>query len=267
MDRVALKRGTQVLAPSLFTMGNMACGYYSLMASSQGDFASAATAILGGIIFDMLDGRVARLVRGESTFGVEFDSLSDFLSFGVAPAYMMYAFTLKDYGAWAYPLSFLYALGGGLRLARFNAVAHEGKGSKSYFQGLPIPAGAGFLASFVLLYDIVENQRPAHTLGLVMGQVHSLIGLAPFLVVGLALLMVSSIPYAAFKQVHLLERQNLPLLLVVGGILGLVYAYPQNAIFLLFLGYVASGLTGLARRPRKEAVEPHAPPHDPVGPL
>lgn len=267
MDRVKLKRGGQVLAPSLFTMGNMACGYYSLMAANQGDFASAATAILGGIIFDMLDGRVARLVRGESTFGIEFDSLSDFLSFGVAPAYMMYAFTLKDYGAWAYPLSFLYALCGGLRLARFNAIAHAGAGSKTHFQGLPIPAGAGFLASFVLLYDIVENQRPAHTLGLVMGQVHSLIALAPFLVAGLAFLMVSSIPYAAFKQVHLFEKQNFPLLALMIAGLGLVYAYPQNAIFLLFLCYVLSGLTGLAGRPRKEAPDSHAPPRDSSGPI
>lgn len=263
MDRVKLKRSGQVLAPSLFTMGNMACGYYSLMASNQSDFAVAATAILGGIVFDMLDGRVARLVRGESTFGVEFDSLSDFLSFGVAPAYMMYAFTLKDYGAWGIPLSFLFALAGGLRLARFNAVAHSGAGSKSHFQGLPIPAGAGFLASFVLVYDIVENRPGA--LGPVLGQVQSLILIAPVMVVGLALLMVSSIPYAAFKQVKLFERKSLPLLFGALGVVALVYYYPQNALFAIFLLYAVSGLTGLTGKPDK-APSHHPEPRDPAAP-
>lgn len=263
MDRVKLKRSGQVLAPSLFTMGNMACGYYSLMASNHADFAAAATAILGGIVFDMLDGRVARLVRGESTFGIEFDSLSDFLSFGVAPAYMMYSFTLKDYGAWGMPLSFVFALAGGLRLARFNAVAHTGAGSKSHFQGLPIPAGAGFLASFVLVYDIVENRPGA--LGPILGQVHSLIAVAPIIVVGLALLMVSSIPYAAFKQVKLFERSSLPLLLAAIGVAALVFYYPQNALFAIFLIYVVSGLTGLTGKPDK-AAGAHPEPRDPAAP-
>src|SRR5207248_1352693 len=111
----------------------------------QNEFTSAATAILLGMAFDALDGRVARLVHGESAFGVEFDSLSDFLTFGIAPAHMMYAFILKDYGVWGYPMAFLFAMCGGLRLARFNAVAHETGGSKTHFTGLPIPAGAGFL--------------------------------------------------------------------------------------------------------------------------
>ena len=261
MDRVKLKRSGQVLAPSLFTMGNMACGYYSLMASNQGDFAVAATTILGGIVFDMLDGRVARLVKGESTFGVEFDSLSDFLSFGVAPAYMIYSFTLKDYGVWGVPLSFLFALAGGLRLARFNAVAHSGAGSKSHFQGLPIPAGAGFLASFVLVYDILEN-RPPGALGPLLGQA---MVLAPVIVVGLSLLMVSSIPYAAFKQVKPAERKNLPLLLAVLAVAALVYAYPQNAIFVIFVLYAVSGLTGLTGKPDKTASS-HPEPRDPSAP-
>ena len=261
MDRVKLKRSGQVLAPSLFTMGNMACGYYSLVASSHGDFAAAATAILGGIVFDMLDGRVARLVHGESTFGVEFDSLSDFVSFGVAPAYMMYAFTLKDYGAWGLPLSFLFALAGGLRLARFNAIAHTGAGSKSHFQGLPIPAGAGFLASFVLVYDILEN-RPTGSLGPIFGQV---LVVAPFFVVALALLMVSSIPYGAFKQVKLFNKKNLPILIVVLAVVSLVYLYPQNALFAIFLLYVVSGLTGLTGKPDKTASH-HPEPRDPAAP-
>ena len=265
MDSVKLKRSGQVLAPSLFTMGNMACGYYSLVASSRGDFASAATTILAGIVFDMLDGRVARLVRGESMFGVEFDSLADFVTFGVAPAYMMWALTLKDYGAWGIPISFLFALAGGLRLARFNAVAHAGTGSKTHFQGLPIPAGAGALASFVLVYDILEN-RPPGALGALRGEVDILFVAAPIFVVGLALLMVSSIPYGAFKQVKLLQRKNLPVLLAVAVVAALVYLYPQNALFIIFLLYVISGLTGLTGKPTKAPVQHPAPPAKPEPP-
>src|SRR4051812_44552944 len=155
-----VKRGGRLLAPSLFTLGNMACGFYALLSSVRGEFVSSATAIIAGMVFDALDGRVARLVHGESSFGVEFDSMADFLTFGVAPAHMMYAFILKDYGAWGYPIAFLYALCGGLRLARFNAMTHGGTDSKTHFTGLAIPAGAGFLSSFVLLYQVIEEGRP-----------------------------------------------------------------------------------------------------------
>lgn len=241
MDRHVLRRGGRVLAPSLFTLGNMACGFYALLASVQGEFASSATAIVVGMAFDILDGRVARLLRGESSFGLEFDSMADFLTFGVAPAHMMYAFILKDYGAWGYPMAFAYALCGGLRLARFNAMAHASAGGKRHFTGLPIPGGAGLLASFVLLYQIIEEGRPAHTWKLVMAQIPLLYGLAPLMVIGLALLMVSTIPYPAFKQPGLLRPRSLPAILALLGVgFGLLY-YPLNALFLIFLSYVLLG--------------------------
>ena len=123
MDRQRLnrlKRGGRVLAPTIFTMGNAACGFVSILVAHVGDFVVAGTAILLGIVFDMLDGRVARLVHGESEFGVEFDSLADFLTFGVAPAFLMYALFLKDYGIPGVGVAFLFALCGGMRLARFE---------------------------------------------------------------------------------------------------------------------------------------------------
>lgn len=253
MDKETLKRGGQVLAPSLFTMGNLACGFYSLVASSLGDFASAGTAILGGIAFDMLDGRVARMVHGESSFGVEFDSLADFLSFGVAPAYMMYEFTLKDYGVPGGVVAFLFALCGALRLARFNAVAQSGKGSKTYFQGLPIPAGGGFLASFVLVYVMIEQQIPGHRLAMVTEHLPFLIIIGPFLMMLLAFLMVSTIPYAAFKQ----SRPDWRLVSVAVVGLVVIYFYPQNAIFLIFFFYVISGVLGLLGKGRDKVPELH----------
>lgn len=254
MDRQKLVRSGQVLAPSIFTMGNMACGFYALNAANVGDFPAAATAILGGIAFDMLDGRVARLVHGESDFGVEFDSLSDFLTFGVAPAHMMSQLLLKDYGLWGYVVAFAYALAGGLRLARFNAVAHQGKGSKTHFTGLPIPAAAGCLASFVLLYSLVESADPEAALGPFLAAIPFLAVAGPYFVGALAFLMVSTIPYGAFKQANLADRANRPLLAVVAAALGALYLWPSRAIFVIFLLYVVSGVAGLVfKRP--------APPH------
>jgi CDP-diacylglycerol--serine O-phosphatidyltransferase len=241
VDKHVLKRGGQVLAPSLFTLGNMACGFYALLSSVRGEFVSSAGAILLGMVFDALDGRVARLVHGESSFGVEFDSMADFLSFGVAPAHMMYAFILKDYGAWGYPMAFLYALCGGLRLARFNATAHAGQGSKTHFTGLPIPGGAGFLASFVLLYQIIEEGRPAGTWKLLMDQVPALYGLAPAMVVVIALLMVSTIPYPAFKQPGIIRPKSLAAILALLGTGILVFYYPLMVLFIVFLFYVLIG--------------------------
>jgi CDP-diacylglycerol---serine O-phosphatidyltransferase len=268
MDKLTLKRGGQLLAPSLFTVANMACGFYALLAVHREEFTSAATAIIIGMLFDALDGRVARLVHGESMFGVEFDSLSDFLTFGVAPAHMMYAFILKDYGMFGYPIAFLFAMCGGLRLARFNAVAHDSGGSKTHFTGLPIPGGAGFLASFVLLYQIIEEGRPARTWKLLMDAIPALYGLCPALVVLVAFLMVSTIPYPAFKQANALQPRSVKTLLgvVLGGFT--IFMYPQNAIFLIFLVYVLLGpvswlmrlLLRLAGRPAEAPAAPHETP-------
>ena len=269
MDRQALKRGGRVLAPSLFTLGNMACGFYALLSSVRGEFVSSATAIIAGMIFDALDGRVARLVHGESSFGVEFDSMADFLSFGVAPAHMMYAFILKDYGFWGYPMAFVYALCGGLRLARFNAMAHDGVGSKSHFTGLPIPGGAGFLASFVLLYQIIEEGRPAHTWAFLMERIPLLYGLAPFMTIAIALLMVSTIPYPAFKQPGVLRPKSVSAILLLLGIGFLLFDYPLMVIFVVFFFYVLLGpvswLARLAGRAVGWRPAPHSDAHDDAG--
>lgn len=244
MDKLSFNRGGRVLAPSLFTVGNMACGFYALLAVHERDFPAAATAILAGMVFDSLDGRVARLVHGESTFGVEFDSLSDFLSFGIAPAIMIYGFILKDYGAWGYPLAFLYALCGALRLARFNISAQGSAPPKSHFTGLPIPAGAGFLASFVLLYQIVEEGRPARTWKFLMDQVPALYALVPAMVLCLAFLMISTIPYPTFKNISPTRPHSTRILvgLVLAGLV--IFRYPQNAVFLIFFIYVLLGPAG-----------------------
>jgi len=151
---------------------------------------------------------------------------------------------LKDYGMWGYPIAFIYALCGALRLARFNAVAHDSGGSKTHFTGLPIPGGAGFLSSFVLLYQIIEEGRPAHTWKLLMDQVPALYGLCPAMVIIVAFLMVSTIPYPAFKQANALQPRSVKTLLGVLLAVFLIFMYPQNTLFLVFLFYTLLGPVG-----------------------
>ncbi len=256
MALIEFGRASRVLAPSLFTLGNMACGFYSLVAVGRDEYGPAAVAILLGMVFDSLDGRVARLVRAESTFGIEFDSLSDFLSFGVAPAWMMFSFILKDYGAWGYLLAFLYALCGGLRLARFNAVAHGAGSSKTHFTGLPIPAAAGVLASFVWLYQIIEEGRPARTWKFLMSEVPSLYGLIPFATLALAFLMISTIPYPAFKDPGKLRPKSPLMILFYALLLATLVLYPQNAVFAVFAAYALSGPLGYLLRKARQILRP-----------
>ncbi len=223
-------------------MGNMACGFYAIMSAHIGNFTEAATAICLGVVFDMLDGRVARLVHGESSFGVEFDSLADFLTFCVTPAYMMCALLFKDYGPIGYVSSFLFTLCGGLRLARFNAVAQAGEGSKKTFQGLPTPAAAGFLASFVLLYEIVEQGKSTKMFSVFLDLVPVIADLGPVLMIALAFLMVSNVPYGAFKQQ---KSHSVRPMFFAGTVMVLLYYFPENSLFFITLSYILSGLFGV----------------------
>ncbi|MFA6316155.1 MAG: CDP-diacylglycerol--serine O-phosphatidyltransferase [Elusimicrobiota bacterium] len=257
MDRQALKRSGRLLAPSFFTVGNMACGFYALMASHRMEFTAAAWAIFLGVVFDVLDGRVARMVHGESTFGIEIDSLSDFLTFGIAPAHMLYAFALKDYGVWGSFMAFLFAMCGGLRLARFNALVHDTGGSKTHFSGLPIPAAAAVPASFILLYQIMEQAKPANTWKPLMDQLPLLYAMTPVMAVVIAFLMVSNIPFAAFKAGTLWQRhelgeeenghgglippRNAVVLLAGAGFGFLFFVYPQTVLFVASVLYAISG--------------------------
>jgi len=242
IDMQKLKKTGAVVLPSLFTIANMAFGFFSIISASERNYVLAAWFIIMSYVMDMLDGRIARLVHGESSFGVEIDSLSDWMSFGIAPAYLMYNFVLKDYGFWGYPVAFLYVLCGALRLARFNLKAHFGESSKMYFQGLPIPAAAGILSSFVLAYSMLEAEGSVRSIRLVMDQMPFVYGITPFIMIVLALLMVSSVPYAAFKQGSLLKPNSIQGMLLILSVLFLIIAYPQDALFFFFSLYAVSGV-------------------------
>jgi CDP-diacylglycerol--serine O-phosphatidyltransferase len=145
-------------------------------------------------------------------------------------------------------MAYMYALCGGLRLARFNATAHSGHGSKTHFTGLPIPGGAGFLASFVLLYQLIEQGRPAGTWKLLMDQIPALYVLSWAMVPAIAGLMISTIPYPAFKQPGIIRPKSIPAILLVLGVGFLLFYYPLMMLFVVFSGYVLLGPVSWALR-------------------
>jgi len=255
-----LKRTGAVAVPSLFTIANMAFGFFAILSASDMEFAKAGWFILAAIVMDMLDGRIARLLKGESSFGVEIDSLSDWISFGIAPSYVMYQFLLKDYGFWGRPVAFIYTLCGALRLARFNTMAHSGAGSKMYFQGLPIPGAAGILASFVVAYTMLESDIPLRGILPIMKQMPVIYGMIPFIMLGLSFLMVSKIPYAAFKQSNLLNIRSLKGMFLVLTVVFLIVAYPQNALFMFFTIYAVSGVVAVLWRAFSSITGPSSSP-------
>jgi CDP-diacylglycerol--serine O-phosphatidyltransferase len=228
------RRGIYLL-PNLFTSAGLFSGFYAIVAAMAGKFEPAAIAVFVAMVFDSLDGRVARWTHTESAFGKEYDSLSDMVSFGLAPALVMYEWSLHsmvDYGVVPGKLgwmgAFLYAACAAIRLARFNV--RTGMVDKRYFQGLPSPAAAGILAGAVwcaLNFDVPGS---------------ALIIPAYVLTVGAGALMVSSIGYYSFKDLKLQGRVPFAMLLLVPLFIVVIFLSPPNVLFLVFLLYACSGL-------------------------
>ncbi|OGR83337.1 MAG: CDP-diacylglycerol--serine O-phosphatidyltransferase, partial [Elusimicrobia bacterium RIFCSPLOWO2_01_FULL_54_10] len=232
--------GIMVL-PSLITAVNMALGVYGLTASIEEHWATAAWCTIASVFVDMLDGRVARWTRTTSKFGVEFDSYADWISFGIAPAVMVYLLVLKDHGRIGLAICFLYVLCAAVRLARFNLKSLEGEESAPYFVGLPSPAAGGILASFVILYDIWAEEKRVRTIKILMKQIPLFFHLLPGIVFILSILMVSSFRYSTFKKMNLVKPRSVRtfLVLVMGCLM--IYMFPQNTIFIMFALYILSG--------------------------
>ena len=221
-----MRKGAYLL-PNLCTAMNLFCGFYAVVASIDGNFVAAAYAILVAAVFDSLDGKIARATHSTSQFGVEFDSLADLVSFGMAPGIMIYLWVLSPLGRIGWLAGFLFVACGALRLARFNS--QVGVVDSRYFVGLPIPAAASMSAVSVLL---------CHRLG-VAGQ------LPPFLLLAmiytLAFLMVSTIRYQSFKKSVLQGKMSFNLLVTAILIMIFIAAQPAIALFLFVAGYVVSG--------------------------
>lgn len=220
----------------------MALGFYSMTASMNGNWPIASWCIIVSIVLDIFDGRVARWTNSTSKFGIEFDSLADWMSFGIAPAVMIYLLVLKDYGRIGFAIVLLYIICGALRLARFNLKSFSDSEPTPYFVGLPIPAAGGILASFVILYDIWSEGKKARTIKLVMKQIPAFYHLLPAIIFILAILMVSGLRYSSLKKINLLKPRTVRTFLVLLLVCLMIYIYPQNTIFVLFVGYICSGI-------------------------
>ena len=226
------------ILPNLMTVGNLFCGFYSILSSFKGDFKTASVMIVVAAIFDTLDGRLARLTRATSKFGAELDSLCDLVSFGVAPAMLMYQWALSPFGRLGLMACFLFTACGALRLARFNV--QVGVVEKNYFQGLPIPMAAGIVASSYLAFE--DMHWPA---------TQSI----PLLCVTilLAFVMVSNFRYRSFKDLDL--KQRLPFRYLILGVivLFLVAIRHELMLFVLFFSYAVLGAVfGVMRMGKKQ---------------
>ena len=232
-----------VTIPSLFTIGNITCGFFSILASFEGDFGFAGLLIFVAMLFDAFDGRVARMLHAESAFGVEMDSLADLISFCTAPAFLIYFIALKNtpFGA---PIAFVFMLFGAIRLAKFNVLAHSGKGSKKYFSGLPTPAAAAVLVSLALSYNALTLEEVRRVLPIAKVYIPYIFSGVSLVTLGLALLMVSNIPYAAFKSKGTTQNRKVTLgkFLFLAILIILFIKYPQDIIFIVFGLYALIGL-------------------------
>ena len=220
------KRGIYVL-PNLLTTGNLFCGFYGIIAAINHNFRTAAIAILFACLFDILDGKVARLTGSNSRFGLEYDSLADLVAFGVAPAVLVYLWALRPFGRLGWVAAFLFVACGALRLARFNVQADSV--SKKHFVGLPIPGAALMVATTVLFFYRMGGSGPTeHFLLLIMTYF-------------LGFLMVSSIPFNSFKEFDGFQRMPFRTLFIVILLFSVIAVQPSIMLFTFGLVYVSSG--------------------------
>lgn len=215
------------LLPNLFTIGSFFGGFFAIIASFAGNYDNAAIAIFIAMIMDSLDGRVARLTNTMTPFGAEFDSLGDMVSFAVAPAVLAYTWSLSTLGKFGWLAAFIYMLAVGLRLARFNT--QIGNIDKRYFQGMPCPAAAAVVTSFIwICYDFEFVSKVATVvLALIM--------------IAVGILMISNIRFRSFKDAELKNHVPFVVILLAVLVLILITFDPSKVLFVVFASYAISG--------------------------
>lgn len=212
------------IVPNLVTTANLFCGFYSITESLHFEFPAAAWAILAAAVFDALDGRVARLAKATSKFGVEYDSLSDLISFGVAPALLMYQLAFVPYGRLGMLVAFLFVTCGALRLARFNVTSELLP--KGVFQGLPIPGAAAAVATLVIANHALHWVRVPHV---------GLVGWSLFI----STLMVSTLKFPSFKELNWRSRASFAYLMIGVMVMVLIAVKPEVTLFFVISTYIA----------------------------
>ena len=239
-----LRRRGIYLLPNLLTTGALFAGFYAIVQAMNSKFEFAAVAIFIAMVLDGLDGRVARLTHTQSEFGAEYDSLSDMVSFGVAPSLLIYEWAFRDLGKLGWFAAFIYCVGTALRLARFNTNIEIV--DKRFFQGLPSPAAAALIAGFV--WVMLDNDFSGHELRWYAATLTVFVGLS----------MVSSLRFYSFKDINM--RKSVPFIVVVLFALFfiLIFSYPPGVLFMLFLGYALSGYVLWLLDMRKKYSSPDA---------
>jgi len=222
-----MRKGIYIL-PNSLTLCGMFCGFYAILSSFKGNYVHAAWGILIANIFDGLDGWVARLTNSTTRFGIELDSLSDLVAFGVAPAVLMYSWALSPFGRFGYGAAFLFVSCGALRLARYNV--QMGSTESKAFTGLPIPGAGTVIATTVLFYIEVWGD--------LAGRNHLFLFL-PFL---LAVLMVSTLKFHGLKEIDFRKRKPFWLLVAIVAAFVLIIMHPEIVLFTFAIIYVMWGL-------------------------
>ncbi len=225
------------LLPNLFTTANLFAGFYSIVSAMNGTLYVAAAAVFIAMVLDSLDGRVARLTNTQSAFGAEYDSLSDMVAFGIAPALLAFEWALGSLGKVGWMVAFIYVAGAALRLARFNT--QIGKTDRRYFIGLASPAAAGVVAGTVWAFSDfgIQGSNMAFVVAL--------------LVAVAGMLMVSNIKYYSFKDLDMKGRVPFVAILLVVLIFAVVFSDPPRVLLLIFMGYAASGPAQAILRARR----------------
>lgn len=256
------RRRSIYLLPNAFTTANLFAGFYAVVQAMGGRFEMAAIAIFLALVFDGMDGRVARLTNTQSAFGEQYDSLADMISFGMAPALVMYVWALQGLGRWGWLAAFVYVVGAALRLARFNT--NIAVVDKRFFQGLPSPAAAALVAGFVWL--AVDNKFTFSA--------NVVPWVAFALTVYAGVTMVSNAPFYSGKSFALGRSVPFWGMLVVVGVFVFVSADPPLVLFGLFVLYGVSGWVTMAwrwkrardlTRRRNDAAHTDTPPDPPTG--
>ena len=238
----ALRRRGIYLLPNLFTTASLFSGFYAIVQAMNGRFETAAIAIFVAMVLDGLDGRIARLTHTQSEFGAQYDSLSDMVSFGAAPALVMYVWALKDLGKLGWIAAFVYCAGAALRLARFNT--NIDVIDKRYFQGLPSPMAAALVAGLVWVFDDLGIDRELWL---------SVIAWLFTMFAGIT--MVTNVPFYSFKEFNVKRAVPFWVVAVFAASLAVVSLKPSVVLFLLVFAYAVSGyvLWGLGRRAKPAA--------------
>jgi CDP-diacylglycerol--serine O-phosphatidyltransferase len=234
------RRGIYIL-PNLFTTGALFAGFYAIVQAMNGAYEQAAMAVFVAMVLDGLDGRVARMTKTQSAFGAEYDSLSDMVSFGAAPALIVYEWALRGMGKFGWMAAFLYCAGAALRLARFNTTLEVV--DKRYFQGLPSPAAAALVVGFIWVMGDLGVAGP------------DVAWLAAPLTIFAGVTMVTSVKFYSFKDINL--RKSVPFVVVAAFALALalISSYPPGWLFGFFLVYALSGYV-LAVLPQRKTGKP-----------